>query len=360
MALSRPNIAIIFKKLAENFTNRTNTSNAILIIKDDTSTSSSIKEYMNLDEVIKDSALYTAENFQAVKDLFVSNINKATIVRIPTTGTMADALAICNGLETGYIGVFSSVAEDQEALITWVKAQEANKKSYYGVTALATAPDDFQIINLVNPQVTFADSRGLQAADKFIPSLISYLAGLDNENSATYLVMSNLFSVVEPEDIDTAINAGGLVLFNDEGKVRIVLGINSKTTLADNETEDMKFIEVIKAINLVKDDITSTYKNYYLGKYKNKYDNQIIFISAINDYYSQLAQNDILDPDFNNICDIDVEAKRQWLIENGKDEAKDWDDTKVEKYNYGRKIFIQSNIRILEAMTDLSFTNVLN
>jgi hypothetical protein len=122
----------------------------------------------------------------------------------------------------------------------------------------------------------------------------------------------------------------------------------------------MKFIEVIKAINLVKDDITSTYKNYYLGKYKNKYDNQMIFISAINDYYSQLAQNDILDPDFNNICDIDVEAKRQWLIENGKDEAKDWDDTKVEKYNYGRKIFIQSNIRILEAMTDLSFTNVLN
>lgn len=360
MALSKPNIDVIFKQKAQTFAARANTSNIILIVKDDTDNTFNTKIYKSLTEVNADSAKYIPENLQAIKDCFVGSIKQCTVIRIGVEGVIADALAIANGLEPAFIGVYSSVAADQDAVVAWVKTQEENKKSYYGVVANATAPDSFQVINLVNPQVTFTDSRGLQTADKFIPSFLGYMAGMSDEQGATYMVMSNLFSVVEPENIDTAINAGGLVLFNDEGKVRIALGVNSKTTLAEDETEDMKFIEVIKSMNMMKDDINNTYKNYYLGKYKNKYNNQMIFVSAINDYYKSLEKEDILSEDFENVCDIDVDAKRQYLIDSGKTEATDWDDNKVKTFNYGRKIFIKSNIQILEAMTDLSFVNELN
>ncbi len=361
MTLHKPNIDVVFKTLATSFNARNANKNVILIIKDDTVKTFTKKVYTRLTDVT-DSANYTAANFQAIKDCFVSNIRQCTVVRMDETdGVIADALAIVGGLEAGYVGIFSTTPADQAALVVWIKTQEEAKKSFKAIVwNPTTPPDSREVLNFTNTKVTFSDStRGEVDGWQYIPSLLGYIAGRDTDEGATYIVMENLESVLEPTDLDAAINSGQLVLLNDSGTVRIVFGINSKTTLATDEIEDMKLIEVSEAMDIIRDDITNTFKNYYIGKYKNTNNNREIFVSAIKDYFADLAGQEILSSDFKNTVQQDVDAMRQYLVSQGID-AQDMKDSEVKQRKFGRNVFIKGNIEIAEAMTDLAFTNVMN
>lgn len=361
MTLHKPNIDVVFKTLATSFNARNANKNVILIIKDDTVKTLTKKVYTRITDVT-DSTNYTAANFQGIKDCFVGNIRQCTVVRIDATdGVIADALAIVGGLEAGYVGILSGTATDHQALATWLKLQETAKKSFKAIVYNPTTPPDSrEILNFTNTKVTFKDTvRGEVDGWQLIPSLLGYIAGRDTDEGATYLVMENLESVNEPADIDTAINSGQLVLFNDSGIVRIVLGINSKTTLATDEIEDMKYIEVSEAMDIIRDDITNTYKNDFIRKYKNTNNNREIFVSAVNDYFESLEGQEILSSDFDNTAVQDISAMREYLVSQNID-AQDMADAQVKKQKFGRNVFISSNIEIAEAMTDLTFTNVMN
>ena len=361
MTLRKPNIDVVFKALATSFSARSTNKNVILIIKDDTVKTFNKKVYVRSTDVT-DNTNYTPANFQAIKDCFVSNPRQVTVVRMDATdGVIADALATVGTLEPGYVGIASATPADQAALAAWIKTQEEAKKSFKGIVwNPTTPPDDREVLNFTNAKVTFKDAtRGQVDGWQFIPSLLGYIAGRNIDEGADYLVMENLESVVEPTDLDTAINSGQLVLFNDSGIVRIVLGINSKTTLATDEIEDMKYIEVSEAMDIIRDDITNTFKNYYIGKYKNTNNNREIFVSAIKDYFASLAGQEILSSDFNNTVQQDVDAMRQYLVSQGID-AQEMKDAEVKHQKFGRNVFIKGNIDIAEAMSDLTFTNVMN
>lgn len=53
-------------------------------------------------------------------------------------------------------------------------------------------------------------------------------------------------------------------------------------------------------MDLIRDDIRTVFKTTYQGKFRNKYKYQMLFIGAVNQYYSQLANEDILDDEFDN------------------------------------------------------------
>lgn len=147
------------------------------------------------------------------------------------------------------------------------------------------------------------------------------------------------------------------ILINDGADVRIARGINSLTTTnGKSATEDMKEIEVVEAMDLMQDDISTTFKEDYLGGgYKNKYDNQILFISAVNGYFKNLASIDVLDMEYENKSDINVEAQRAAWIDAGTTEAKDWTDLQVKKNTFKRSLFSKANVKILQSMVDLDF-----
>ena len=160
----------------------------------------------------------------------------------------------------------------------------------------------------------------------------------------------------EVADNDAAVGAGKFILFNDEdGNVRIGQGINSMTTTDGlTRTEDMKFIETVEAMDMIRDDISSVFRTEYLGNYRNTRDNQMMFISAINySYFRQLEQEVILDPDYDNASMIDVEAQRAAWMASGKSEAADWDDDSGKARPYKRTVYLTANIKILGSMTDL-------
>lgn len=357
MAIQLPIIDIRFKQQAQSFVTRSARGNVILILKDSTTSTFTTKEYKTLKEVVADESMYTATNVQYIKDTMLGSPNLVKIVRIGTTETIADALNIVSSLfKTGWVGFAEGTAQEYETLSTWtIEQRDTYKKTFKSaVFKPTTAPDHEGVIILGNDKVTFEGARGEQTGDRFIPTLLGYLAGANVEKGTTYLQIKNLISVEEPVNVNASLQAGKLTLINDEDVVKIGLGINSLTAVNTSKTEDFRFIEVIEAQDLILDDIRSTFKTF-IGKYKNNYDNQVIFLSAVNSYLKLLAQGEILDINFENVATIDIEAQRQAWLDAGKAEAIDWDEATVKNRTFRRQLFLKGNVKILQSITDLSF-----
>ena len=159
------------------------------------------------------------------------------------------------------------------------------------------------------------------------------------------------------ENRNKALAAGKFILFNDDEVVRIARGINSLTTTDGmTKTEDMKWIDIVETMDLISDDIANVFKETYLGNYKNNYDNQVLFISAINTYFKELEDDLILDNNYDNKADVDVEAQRLAWTGVGKTEAENWDEQTVKNNTFKRTVYLTGDIKILSAMEDLKFT----
>lgn len=351
----QPSVELVFKQKASSIIKRGARGRVGLIIKDDTNKTFTTKTYKLSLDVDTDSKLYTTDNLQAIKDCFVGVPASVTVIRIDaTTGKMADALKIVSTLKLDWIG--SNVAEqaDQTAISQFVKEMEKLNKQYKAVVFNpTTAPDCKHVVKLANTKVTFTDSRAERTGNEAIPTLLGIFAGLPLDRSATYYTLPNIKSVVEPIDIDTEIGNGGLVLFNDEDIVRISTAVNSLTTIDATNTEDMTRVEIVETMDLMYADITTTFRNDYIAKYKNKLDNQYLFISAVNGYFTALEDADILDKNFDNKALIDIERQRKLWLESGKTEAETWTDEQVMANTFKTNLVLSANVKMLMAMEDL-------
>lgn len=356
MAVKQPNIDIAFKQKATSAINKSNRGIAILILKnDETENCPAYAVYKEITEFEAAKSKYNADNQQAINDIFTFPPSKAIVVN---ADTVANALTeIERNTPTGWITIADGKAEDFATLASWTKTKESKKKTYKSVTYKATSTDCKHIVNFTEEKVEFYDSRGEVSGIKYLPSLIgilAYCAG--NSKSSTYFKCTNLKRVQGFTDVDTELAKGDLVLFNDTNCVKICQGINTLTTLdGEKNTEDMQFIETVEVMDMITDDIRDVFKESYLGPYKNKLDNQILLISAINGYLKELADNNILDPEYDNVTSINIEAQRQAWITSGKSEATEWDDAKVKNSTFKRDIYLAGDIKILGSMTNLKF-----
>ena len=132
--------------------------------------------------------------------------------------------------------------------------------------------------------------------------------------------------------------------------------VNSMTTTdGSTKTEDMKYIETVEAMDLMRDDIARTFRDEYMGQYRNSRANQMLFVSAVNYYFDGLAAESILNPDHDNRADIDTAAQRNAWIGSGKTEAADWDDATVRATPFKRTVFLAGDVQILGSMANLEF-----
>lgn len=356
MTVTMPNIDITFKQLATSAIERSTRGIAILILKSDATTGAPLyKEYTQATDLETDKALYTTENYNYIKDILGFVINKVIVIN---EDTVADSLAkVESYASTGWITIAGGTTEDFTTLNTWVKSENANKnKTYKCVSYKTTGADSMHVVNFVNDKVTFTDSRGEVTGEHYCPSLIGILASCNITRGCTYFKCSNLSKVTEVADRNVALQAGNFILINDGDLVKIGQDINSMTTTNGTTlTEDMKYIETVEVMDLIEDDIRSTFKSDYLGN-KNKLDNQMLLISAINGYFKNLANTDILDEEYENKAEIDVEAQRDAWVAAGKTEVATYTDAKVKQLAFKRSVFLNANIKILGNMTDLSFT----
>lgn len=362
LAIRMPTIEVIFKQLAGSLIERSSRSIAILIVKDDTNKEFRFKRYKDATEVEEDKDLFTAENLRAIKDVLTFQVAQCFVYRINNTDeTLSDALKdLQKRVKTGWITIANGTPNEFENLTSWIKTRELEHKSYKAVVYKVNTTDCKHIVNFWNEKVEFADERGEQEGNLYCPSLIGILASCNIQKGCTYFNCSNLSYVLEEDDNDKALQEGKFILFNDDEIVKIARGVNSMTTTDGiNNTEDMRFIDIVEAMDLIADDISKTFKETYLGKYKNNLDNQMLFISAINTYFAELARDYILDNNYENKAEIDVESQRLAWLGVGKAEAANWDAQTVRNNSFKRTVYLLGDIKILGAMEDLKFTIML-
>lgn len=356
--INLPIISITFTQLATSLIQRTANGIAALIVKDSTSSGNDISTYKDITKALEHEKDYAAASMQAIKDVMTYAVGSLIVVKTDEeTPDIGAALAkIEKKCKNCWIGILDATPEETATLASWVKAKEADGKQYKAAVYNGVALDCKHIVNLKNESVTFADSRGKQEGSAFIPTLLGILASCNIKRGTTFYKCETLESVVEPEDINAVINEGGLVLINDEDIVRIGVGINSMTnTDGKNNTEDMKYIETVEAMDQIQLDIYSVFKNDYVGNYRNNLDNQMLFISAVRAYLKGLAEDDVLDKEYDNTLCINVEAQRNAWIGTGKTEAEEWSEEKVKAMAFKRSVFLSGDIKILGSMQDLHF-----
>lgn len=356
MAVTLPKILIKFQQLAASFVQRSERGVAILVLRDDTAGGSGYASYTDATEL--SDAPYTDANKQAITDAMGFGPLRVGVAKIGSEDALADGLALITANEkTGWITVVDGTTTDWTALVSWIKAREAEDKSWKAVVYNATAPDSMHVVNFVNNTVTFSDGRGQKDGSSYTPSLAGLLAACNVVRGATNYLCANLSRVEVPDSPDAAVGAGKFILINDDdSEVRVGVDVNSMTTTdGKTKTEDMKYIDTVEAMDLIRDDIARTFREDYMGQYRNSLTNQMLFLSAVNYYFQQLVADDILDPEHDNAAEVNVAAQRSAWVGSGKSEAAEWDDATVRSNTFKRTVYLAGDVKILGSMANLEF-----
>lgn len=344
-----PIISVEFKKLASTALSRSIRGMLAIVIQDDTGEWSS-KTYAELEEV--KSSDYTKDNYKIISRAFLAGPYRVTVVRVGTSGTMDDAKNILKDLAFNWIVALPD--SFQSGLVAYVKEINTNRrvrKAKALVHSQASA-DDMHVVNVANTKVTIKGDGEATEIGKYLPRIGGMLAACPMNQSVTYKVFDDLESVEPVSDIDSSIDSGNLVLFQDDDAIRIARGVNTLQTVTGDLTEDMKKIAIVEAMDLIQEDIIRTFKNYYLGKKKNSADNQGLFVADVLAYLQQLSVEDIIDRNQEIVVEIDVAAMRSAWEEAGTSVV-DLSDAQVKKKTFRSYIFVAARAHILDAMEDM-------
>lgn len=296
---------------------------------------------------------------------------------VVATVTLASVLREAADIKFNYICVPTGSSQEQEDLATWVKTQREQKNKTFKAVVSGVAADNYSVINfttgkirVVNPEYTDAlDAAGgdEELVDETIPHYNTYtakeytarimgiLAGISLDRSATYYQLTEVYDCEKYDDIDENINNGELCLFDerDGNGVKIARGCNSLTTFTNTKGSDFRFIKIVEAVDLITDDIKQTFRDDYVGKVNNTYNNKMLLIAAINTYLTELGGS-VLDnaESANNYVEIDYDAQKKYIKAKGI-EVSDKERQYILEYPTGTFVFLRGVVRPVNAMEDL-------
>lgn len=354
--LGLPSIEVTFKQLAASLINRSAKGVVCLIIHDDTNKTFDIKAYNDIAQVLEDEALYTAGNYNAVYDAFLGSPLKVIVCRIDVADALSVALAHIQYQAFNYLALIDSTVADHNALVVWVKSQNLNRyKRIKVVTYKATVTDDEHVLNLTNDTVTRGSEEDAIAGHLYLGRLAGIFAGLPATQSGTYYKLTDLKAVSEVADIGASIGAGNLVITNKEGTILIARAVNTLQTIGSNgKTDDWKFIATVETMDMMYEDIKTTFQNDFVGKYKNNSSNQTLWISSNNGYFRDLAREQVLDDGYNNVATINTAAMKAAWEALGKDMTGKTEE-EIRKLTIGTDVYTEGDVKILNAIEGLKF-----
>lgn len=349
-----PNINIVFKSKGISAIERSGRGVVALIIKDSTEGALDEKIYKSISDV--DFTKIKERNYDYLKLVYLGSPSKVIVVNIGDSGTVNDALRKLVNLKFNYLCMPEASEEETLILSAWIKEQRMKQKTFKAVLANSRS-DSEGIINFTTRDILSSVSRKVFTTVEYTSRIAGLLAGLPLSRSATFFVLDDIISIAAHEDNDGAINKGEFIVVFDGENHKVGRGVNSFTGFTTEKGKDFSKIKIIEGMDLYNDDIRSTFEDYYVGKYRNDYDNKQAFVGAINAYNKSL-EGDVLDKSFDNISQIDVEAQRAFLEKQGINTEK-LDEMKIKSYNTGSNVFIRGNIKFIDAMEDLDIVNHL-
>ena len=343
-----PKILIEFKTLAETLITRSERGIVAIIVRDNSNTKTSYS-FSSENEIVK--SHFTTNNLAYLHLAFLGSPSKVLVERLTTEENLDAVLERLKIRKWNYLTMPDATELETSALSDFVIEQrDIYHKTFKFVGANVQANHE-GIINFTTDNIK-AGGKTYSVAG-YCPRIAGVLAGLPLNRSATYYVLDDIESIDESETPDTDIDAGKLIIINDGTKFKIGRGVNSLTTTTDTKGEDFKKIKIIEAVDMIRDDIRTTFEDDFVGKVENSYDNKIVFLAAVNKYFRDLASQGVLYDQFDNKAEIDIEGNRDWLSQT-KD-VSGWDDEKIKTANTGTNVFVKANIQIQDAIEDLNF-----
>lgn len=353
-----PDINIAFKTAAATAIQRGERGVVTLILKDTVPTTNPI--VMNSTSDIPTTGLTTANLIQ-INLAWMGGVNvpkKVIAYVLPTNST--DYSAAQTYLETvkwDYVAVPGIASVDTTAFATWIKTLRDSKDIKVKAVLPNTVADHEGIINFATDDIKVG-STTYDVAD-YCSRIAGILAGNPLTMSATYQVLTEVTDVphLTKSEFDTAIDAGKLVLMNDGEKVKIARAVNSLTITTTTKGADFKKIKLVDTMDLMHDDIKKTTSDNYIGKVANSYQNKVLLMAAIKAYYESLENDGLLDVEKNTI-NIDITAQSTYLQSIGVD-INPMTTQQIKEANTSDKVFLASNIKILDAMEDIALNVTL-
>ena len=360
--LDLPDINVIFTQKAVTAVQRSERGVLCVIVKD-AQQDTGIKKFVYKRLADITTTDYTTTNYEALKRAFDVAVNKVYVLRCSEASELADIVKELDKIKFNYVCTNVKVLQQDLAnQVVQYNKDNAGHKCVCVASELTTA-DSKYIINVKGSGGTLKSGEAVKAEDYLI-RIASTLCNLPMNRSLTYYVFEDLASwddtyLTTEAPIGKWISDGWLTLINDDDEVKCGRAINSLHTFTSTNTEDMSYIIIVEAMNLIIEDIYTTFKDYYVGKYKNTLSNQRLFITSVNAYFRQLMREEVLDDAYDNHSYVDIESQRLAWLGIGKTEAEDWDDNKVQQMTFRTHIFLAGDAKISNAMEDLKFVIAL-
>ena len=246
--------------------------------------------------------------------------------------------------------VVPTVATDTKTsdIVTYVTNERASGKLIKAVLPNTTA-DSEAIINFATSSVSIGTTT--YTSEKFCSRIAGIICGTPIDISCTYAPLPELTDCtrLSKSDMDTAVDAGKLIVFWDGEKVKIGRGVNSLTTLSDTKKLQFKKIKIVEIMDMISNDIKLTCEDDYLGKFANSYDNKCLLLSAIGNYFDVLIAENVIS---RYEIGIDIDANRSHLASTGID-VSNMSDEEIKKADTGSFVYLKATIRILDAIEDI-------
>lgn len=264
----------------------------------------------------------------------------------------SDMMSYFETVKWDYIAI-PTVETDKktEDIATWIKGLRTNDDKKVKAVLPNITADNEGVINLTSTATRDGETV---SAEALTPRIAGLIAGTPMTISCTYAPLNDFegCEYMSKDDMDDAVDAGKLILKWDGEKVKVVRGVNSFTTTTDTKNDAFKKIKIVDAMDMIYDDIKTTAEDSYIGKYSNSYDNKCLLITAINAYFAELERGGILNSDYDNACEIDVDAQRNYLQSKGES-VDEMTDEEIKKADTDSHVFLKANIKILDAMEDI-------
>ena len=349
--MAMPEINILFKTLAKTASIRSARGVACVVVKDSAVEG---KYVYTREKQITQS--YDDDNLSLVKEAFNKyGVTKLVVYAIDKTGgTLADALNNLKKVEINYLACNFALEENDVTLLKQFKETRVKNNMDLQIIANVAADDEY-FINFASTGISVNGSA--IEPHRFMCKLAFILASIPQTESATYYVLDDVTAVTEIENEDEAVEQGKIFITFDGEKYKLSRAVNSKTTLAANEKKDLKKIKITEGKIIVKGDIYKVFRDKYIGKCNNDYNDRLSLVSEINRYLTNLAYEGILNIDYDNHVELDVQAMRDYMeteVNTDTSDMKDIDVLKDVEGLCGSKVFIKGQVRFVDAMEDIS------
>ncbi|MCX8132018.1 MAG: phage tail sheath subtilisin-like domain-containing protein [Clostridia bacterium] len=360
MSLGLPQVLITFKNKAASAITRGSRGVVAIVLKDDSVASGiSVAEVNDVTEIPQSFSETNKDYVQIALTGGAKAPKKIITVSIPTNSTnYTEALNTLETRKFDYLAVPGITSADASVVASWVKGLRDNKDIKVKAVLPDTAADHEGVINFSTTDVEVGGKK--YTTSQFTARIAGLLAGTPLNLSATFWPLPEVTNVprLTKTQYDEAIAAGKFVLYHDGEKVKVARAVNSLVSTTADKGEDFKKIKMIDIMDLRHDDIKKTVEDSYIGKYPNSYDNKLLLVTAIKGYDEGLENDGLLDPSFKNNTGIDVAAQKNYLMSIGTDTSA-MTEQQIKEANTHDKVFLQSNIKILDAIEDFKLTTII-